>query len=963
MVGNARHPMPAGEPPADRLRVLNAMEEGLTASEVLSAALHHAVAALGGLGGLAHRCGPAGAPGLRLVVSSGLPRSLTGAWDHVPGDADVPPARAVRQGRPARMAVADATARVPGNDGLAGIPAHAGLVSVPVFAPGGTLGALSVLTAPAPKGEPGPGGLALLTEVARWAGERLRRAAPRTADADLRQALEAVRVGAWEWDTRTDDVLWSEAMHAILGVPPEDFGGKTEGWWNVIHPDDRPWVAAETDRTLRTHGMIDYEYRVRRPDGTSGRVQARGRTIFDDHGEPVRVRGTLWETREPRTTQETVGRALRYLSDGFLALDGQGRVSFLNVQAERLFGPSREVTGRPLWDVPAARAVPGLVECCRRSIAEGTPTDFDVRWPDSDRWYHLRAVPVPDGLAVYLSDVTEKRLRETEQAAAERAAAERASRIAEFTAALARAVTAQDVVQAVADQGLPLFNAAATVIMVVEGSRLRVVGSVGYSRALLEMVNAMPVDSATAISDAFRTGAPEFIESPEEFLARYPGTEELVAASAKKAWAFLPLIVSGRAMGSCVISFARPRGFSDGDRTLLIAASGLLAGALERARRHDIEHTRSQELQSALLPSELPELPAVTAVARYLPAGRDVEVGGDWYDVIPLSADRVALVIGDVMGHGLPEAATMGRLRTAVWTLSDLELPPDEVLTRLNDIVNDLGSDLYATCLYAVYDPTNGSCVVARAGHPPPAVVHPDGTIHFPSLPPNAPLGVATPPIDTATLDLPPGSLLVLYTDGLVESASRDIDRGMAQLAQDLVELYRPDGTGSLDALCDGLTSALLPARQQTSDDAALLVARTHRLPSGDVASWHLPEDPTAAGEARGHVREQLSLWNLDDLTPTTELLASELIGNVIRHAKGPILLRLLRSRSLVCEVSDASLTMPHIRRAGETDEYGRGLQLVAALAQRWGTRLTHTGKSIWTEQPLQNGSVSSTPG
>jgi hypothetical protein len=427
-------------------------------------------------------------------------------------------------------------------------------------------------------------------------------------------------------------------------------------------------------------------------------------------------------------------------------------------------------------------------------------------------------------------------------------------------------------------------------------------------------------------------------------------------------------------VGSCVISFSEPRQFTGEERNLLTALSGLVAQAMERARLYDREHTRAQELQRGLLPRELPSLPAVTAAAHYLPAGKDMEVGGDWYDVIPLSADRVAIVIGDVMGHGVAEAVTMGRLRTAVRTLADLELPPDELLSHLNGLVSDLGDDFYATCLYLVYDPTTRACVLARAGHPPPAVVHPDGTVHFPDADPNSPLGAATPPFETVEMELPEGSLLVLYTDGLVESATLDIDQGMANLAEALSGMVSealpgtpcrhqdhaavPDPTGlhcaeCLQALCNSLTTTLLPARQGTADDAALLLVRTHALSGADMASWPLPNDPRAAGQAREHVRAQLSTWHLDALSTTTELLASELVSNVVRHAKGPIQLRLLRSNMLTCEVSDGSLTTPRLRRATDTDEGGRGLQLISAIAQRWGTRYTTTGKCIWTEQPL----------
>ncbi|MGP3967661.1 SpoIIE family protein phosphatase [Streptomyces sp. 6N223] len=960
---------------AGRLDVLTAAEADLGEGDVLRLALLHAVAELGGLGGMAHlrRTWAAGS-GLRLVASSGLPRSMTRAFANVPGDADTPPSRAAREGVPAWR-----PATVEGN----------ALVAVPLPDPDGPLGTLAVVL-PDAAGEPDRARLAMLAEVAEWAAGRIRRGCPaederdelafaRTSPGDaegVRQALRAVRVGTWEWDIRTGLMTWTQPMLTLLGIGPESFDGRAETWMSLIHPDDLPTAMAEVDRVLRARDEGEFEYRLRRDDGSWVWVRARSRVIADEDGRAARMIGTLWDTTRAHSALEAVGRALRHMSDGFLAADGEGRVTFANRQAELLLGgggaseaprgPGEdELTGRSLWEVPAVARVPGLADRCRRAAAEGTPAEFDAPWPDRDHWLHLRLVPVPDGLALHVTDATERRRREAEREAAERAASGRAGRIGRLTAALAEALSSRDVVTAVAEHVMSPFDASAMIVSVVEeGDRLHVVHAIGYTPGFLRMIDRQPIESAPAIMTSFRDHSPQFLASPEEFLARYPGATTLVKRSGKRAWAFLPLIVSGRAIGSCVIAFDEPRRLNGEERTLLTAISGLLAQALERARLYDEEHHRAKELQRGLLPQKLPRLPAVTAAARYLPAERGGEVGGDWYDVIPLSADRVALVIGDVMGHGLSEAATMGRLRTAVHTLADLELPPDEILGHLNDIVSDLGDDFYATCLYAVYDPATRRCVFARAGHPPPAVVYPDGGVHFPDLDPNAPLGAATPPIDTGELRLPDGSLLVLYTDGLVESAVRDIDQGMAHLAGTLAtagEAARAAGGGrdgvgggeELEALCDDLVTALLPSRQQTSDDAALLVARTHRLRQEDIASWPLPEDPVAAGEARDHVREQLERWQLEELTTTTELLASELVGNVIRHARGPIGLRLLRSRSLICEVSDGSHTSPHVRRAAETDEGGRGLQLVAALARRWGTRFTAEGKSIWTEQAL----------
>ncbi|WP_235445234.1 ATP-binding SpoIIE family protein phosphatase [Streptomyces sioyaensis] len=532
----------------------------------------------------------------------------------------------------------------------------------------------------------------------------------------------------------------------------------------------------------------------------------------------------------------------------------------------------------------------------------------------------------------------------------------------ELTEALAEAVTSQDVVQAFANYVLPPFGADGLLFHITEGGRINVVGAVGIPEGFLKLIEGFPLADHTVIHEVVRTRAPLLIESKAELFRTHPSLKRLIEATPKEAWAFLPVIASGHTIGSCVVSFSEPHAFSDEERTLLTALSGLVGQALERARLYDVEHARAQELQRGLLPRTLPRLPAATAAARYLPTGRGEEVGGDWYDLIPLSADRVALVIGDVMGHGITEAAVMGRLRTAVRTLAELDMPPDELFGRLNDLVWELGEDSYATCLYADFDPVARTCSYCLAGHLPPIVIHPDGTVHRPDIAPDPPLGAANPPFTTHQLHLPDECLLVLCTDGLVESDTRDVDQGLAQLGQILAEVAVPtvrfgatshDDVRPLEELCDTVVSTLLPDREQTTDDAGLLIVRTRCTAADDVASCTLPEDPQAAGQARAYIRKQLAVWGLDDLVLTTELLVSELVGNVIRHAKGPIRLRLLRSRSLICEVYDGSLSTPRIRHASYTDEGGRGLQLVAALSSRWGARYLHDSKCIWTEQDL----------
>jgi serine phosphatase RsbU (regulator of sigma subunit)/PAS domain-containing protein len=946
------------------LALLSATDDDLPEAEVLQLALREAVAEVGGLGGLVHLRESVTTSALHLAASTGLPPTVLGRSQEIPADAGAAPAAAARLRRPVWFP----TPEGPG----------AGMASVPLAAAQSEpFGALTVVTATV--GEPTARQRDILRAVASWAADRLRhaeqtrvlpqpRCAPDAAEpppgvphapeppgtpelpteTGFRQAFSTNQVGAWVWYIAPGVLHLDEPAMALLGIDPYAYDRRIQTWLRLVHPDDVSWVTAEVDKAVATLAPYDAEYRVCPPDGTIRWLQARGRVAPAADGNPYRMLGTLWDTTESHLARDCVRSALRHMSDGFLSLDKDWRITFANVRAERLLGSPRKLTGRVLWDLLVIRRVPGLESRCREAAAKRTAASFEAEWPDTGRWYRFRFVPIPDGVAWYFTDITESRKHRAEQAEAERAAAERAARIQDLTAALAEAVTSTDVVAAVAERVLPPFGASGLTMQVVEGDRLPVIGVVGYPQPYVDMI-AGPMSKFPQAAEALRTHTPWFISSPRQYAKRFPQAASWPKASGKQAWAFMPLVVSGRLVGLCVISFDRPRHLTGAERALLIALSGLIAQALERARHFDAEHAQAKALQRTLLPQALPSLPAVTAAARYLPAGEDTDVGGDWYDVIPLSADRVALVIGDVMGHGLPEAVIMGRLRTAVQTLSDLELPPDEILGHLNELVNGLGDDTFATCLYAIYDPVASICTFAGAGHPPPALVWPDGGVYFSQGEADPPLGVAEPPFEVVDLPVPGDSLLVLYTDGLIESAKVDTDTGMSRLA----ELLQAHHGESPDQICQKLTCALLPADQQSTDDAALLVVRVHATAPDAVAAWSLPEDPKAAGAARRHVGDQLAAWNLEELAMNTEILASELVANVIRHARGPIRLRLLRSRTLVCEVFDGSVTTPRIRRTSWTDEGGRGLQLIAALCDRWGTRYTTTGKCIWTEQSL----------
>ncbi|MFC7896028.1 SpoIIE family protein phosphatase [Streptomyces sp. NPDC057381] len=405
-----------------------------------------------------------------------------------------------------------------------------------------------------------------------------------------------------------------------------------------------------------------------------------------------------------------------------------------------------------------------------------------------------------------------------------------------------------------------------------------------------------------------------------------------------------------------VVSFWRaekPGPFDEDELTLAEELVARAAVSIDNARRYTREHSMAVTLQRSLLPRRMPEQNALDVAYRYLPA--QAGVGGDWFDVLPLSGARVALVVGDVVGHGLHAAATMGRLRTAVHNFTSLDLPPDELLGLLDELVGRIDQDeaaddtapvTGATCLYAVYDPVSRVCVLARAGHPPPALIRPDGTVEFPEVPSGPPLGLGGLPFETTELRLAEGSRLVLYTDGLVETREHDIDVGLEHLRRALETAGQ-----SPEETCRTVLDARLPDRP--GDDIALLVARTHALGPDRVAEWQVPNDPAAVGEIRSQVTRRLAEWGLDELAFTTELILSELVTNAIRYGGETVQVRMVRDRSLICEVFDSSSTSPHLRYAAMTDEGGRGLFLVAQLAERWGTRYTPAGKVIWAEQPV----------
>jgi serine phosphatase RsbU (regulator of sigma subunit)/anti-sigma regulatory factor (Ser/Thr protein kinase) len=461
--------------------------------------------------------------------------------------------------------------------------------------------------------------------------------------------------------------------------------------------------------------------------------------------------------------------------------------------------------------------------------------------------------------------------------------------------------------------------------------------------------------SGGPLAEVLRGVRPVFADAPaaRDALPELLGTDPDVPSGHRVILA--PLRGRRRVIGAAVF-LRRPERAAFEPDDLLIAAQLATHTALgvDKAVLYGREAYIADELQRTMLPDELPQPTGCHLASRYLPAAETARVGGDWYDAIPLPGSRVALVVGDVMGHSMTSAAIMGQLRTTAQTLAGLDLPPQEVLHHLDEQAQRLGSDRMATCLYAVYDPVAHRIVIANAGHPPPVLLHRDGRAEVLRTPAGAPIGVGGVDFEAVELDAPAGATLLLYTDGLVESRQRDVWTGIEHLREKLTataRLTRPDASAPLEPLCDEVLDILGPGDRD--DDIALLAARFDGIAPSDVAYWFLDPRAQTAGQARRLARRALARWGLEELSDSVELLVSEVVTNAVRYAERPITLRLLRTDTLRCEVGDDVPQLPRLRQARATDEGGRGLYLVNRLARRWGATRLSTGKVVWFELPV----------
>jgi PAS domain S-box-containing protein len=793
----------------------------------------------------------------------------------------------------------------------------------------------------------------------------------------FRGPLDVTRAATAVLDAHGTVVGWSPTAQELLGYPSHEVLGHPIGAL-VVHPEGGHRTAADLPGAPFPRRQV---LPMRHRDGRTLRVATAVLPLSHAGAGPARVLSLAdadeteqWEALQAMlrglATQSPVGLAiydtqLRVVWTNFALVQEMGNSQYAGM------GPDDMVTH---GEVLSSRYPATLEEVMRRVLLTGEPVielhyrgrppvdpDHDHVWSCS--YYRLQDAGSSSlGVCEETVDITARYLAQQRLDLLVRAGGQ-------VGTTLDMARTAQELSAVI----VPQFADAVTVDLLEEvlGGEQPTPGSEPTSSVVRVWVAPGqeapgPDEARSAQRIDFPPDSPQArsLSSGRSVLERRlvtPGSDGRVPGSSRLV---VPLRAEGTTLG--VVTFARdshPDPFDTGELAVADELVARAAVCIDNARRFTREHAAALMLQRSLLPQTLPRLTAVEMAYRYLPADTRAGVGGDWFDVIPLSGARVGLVVGDVVGHGLRAAATMGRLRTSVRVLARLDLAPDELLARLDDLIgqtadeqdaafteSDSGTDhdgLGVTCLYAVYDPVSGLCRMARAGHILPGVVDPaTGSVIFPDLPAGPPLGLGGLPFESAELILPAGSLLAMFTDGLVRGRGRDVDAEFDRLRAVLTEHRRP-----LEELCDQAVGPLQPG--SVDDDAALLLVRTRTLDRHQVAAWELEADPEEVGRARAAVAEQVGEWGLDDLVFTTELVVSELVTNAMRYASGPIQLRLIREQTLICEVSDTGHTSPHLRHAGSDDEGGRGLFLVAQMTLRWGTRHTSAGKTIWAEQAL----------
>jgi PAS domain S-box-containing protein len=792
-----------------------------------------------------------------------------------------------------------------------------------------------------------------------------------------------------QWSLRAEQLFGIPAEHAVGMDPIEAFIDddlRAQGQRKMAEIlDGREWT-----------GVVPFRVPASAADGECGReglAEVYVMPTRTEEGEKAAV-CIVVDVRTLRSIETDLAASQAIFGQspfGFVLIDPELRVRRVNYRFASLFGGSPDDhRGKGVHDYLPRPEAERVTATLRRVLETGDSiTDMHVTGflPGSDErrhWsinlYRVRSGSGrPIGIAWLGTDITARRAAAREAAAARRNLA----LLNEAGARIGNSLDLETTARELLDVVVPGFCDLATVDL-YQGLLAGDETPPGLADGSAELRR---VAFASAVSDApfAGSGAPVAVGAVHHYPFNSPCADALRTARPQyipaeegglvQSTLAVPMVAHDTVVG--LAQFSRTKGsepFGDRDRDLAVELAARAAVCIDNARLYRREHERALILQRSLLPPGDPVASGLDIACRYLPgnssADRPSEVGGDWFDVIELPGHRTALVVGDVMGRGLRAAVAMGELRSAVRTLALLDLEPAEVLSALDEIARGLGapggvqqatraarrpreadlSEVYlATCVYAVYDSVTRRCTFANAGHLPPVLVEPGEDALMLDVPPGMPLGVGGEPFEEVEVELPEGALLALYTDGLVESRDHPLDEGLQAFVGALTDPSAP-----LEDVCDHVLNTL--DTHHGEDDIALLMARVQGLPADSVGDWTLPREPRSVGRAREYARGQLLSWDLEPLVDTTELLVSELVTNALRYGEGDIRLRLLLDRTLVCEVWDSGLVQPRRRRARDTDEGGRGLQLVGLLSAAWGSRRTPRGKTVWFELPLPDG-------
>ncbi|MBT2398299.1 SpoIIE family protein phosphatase [Streptomyces sp. ISL-100] len=798
---------------------------------VLAQAAVNAIESAGGYaGGIYLRSRTPGL--LRMAVLAGLPGPLFRPWWRMHVNRPFPVAEAHRSGQAVHLADAEeAMRRFP--QLMAGLPFPFGSLYVPVAEGAEKFGVLVVLRAATP-GVP----------VDHTDRRRLHHAADRLAAALAEMSADGagvewdgepvcvqlpsvttppVRIGRFDWDLDGGAVSADDEMCAILGTSPAAFPGTIDALSARLAPEDAYGLWTVARQAVKSGGCAARRMRLRGPDGRTHllEISARAQPPGDGPG------GHLTAFVLDFGTGPIVAEATDRLPRPILSLDRLGRITYMNHSAETLLGQARShLVGKVLWEALPWFWHPAYEEHFRAALLSHEAVHFTARRPQGrEEWLAVSLYPGHDGLTATLADAEEVAYAPasvTKPGAGLGSPADRASalyRPVALAIALTEAVTARQVSAVVTDELLPAFGGRQLAIYLLNERHLYLAWETGFPQGFLDRFDGVALDARLPGVETLTSGRPLFFESMEHLAAAYPGIPMDAHVGAR---AFLPLIASGRPVGSCILGFDQPRGFSPEERTVLTALAGLIAQALQRAQRYDTEAALARGLQNALLPHRLPVVENVDTVARYLPGTQGMDVGGDWYDVVD-TGRGMALVVGDVQGHGVAAAATMGQLRSAVRAFALAGQDPQEVMRDTNRLLIDIDPGQFASCCYIVLDPASGSAHGVRAGHPQPLLRHPDGRTEVLDLDGGVVLGVdheASYPV--TELWLSPGAVLALFTDGLVEQPGIDIDQGIERLRATLADT----GSSSLAETADRLIREARQAADRPDDIALLLAAR-----------------------------------------------------------------------------------------------------------------------------------------